>query len=357
MNPTYKALLKRGMDSKTIENLISQKYTLTKLKFLSLEELIALGITEKIANEVLKESRPPIPDETVMKLLYDSKYCCCICRDPLKGIIIHHIEEWHISKSHDEENLIVLCTHHHDLAHTKKDLTLNLTSNKLREFKYKWINEVKFMDTNTILGLLSNEFNSWDYFNHNRIFQMYIKSQLSNENFRTTTYLQQVELINPLGTFEILETNSNPFYRFKHGPLLYNYMEELFNSLIRTHALIDLTDKFNRETILSLLNIGTLIALQAGFYFKDITDKRNGLGQIRYAHYKKRHIKIEFEFDAYETTSSSSWGSHLHGHKVATIIGYIKSIIQKNQELVITISCLAMGTYLNPHPNREITIN
>ena len=354
MSSTLNAFLARGINSKIAENLIEQKYTLSKLKCLSLEKLISLGITEKVAHEILKESRPPIPHKIIMKLLYDSKYCCCICRDPSQGIIIHHIIEWHKSKSHDEENLIVLCPNHHDLAHTKKGLTLNLTPDKLREFKNMWINQVKFTDTKTILGLISNKFASWDYFNHHRIFQMYINSSLSNKNFRTTTYLQQLGLINPLGTFEIQETTNNPFYRFPEGHLLYNYMEELFNSIIRTHALIDLTDKFNRETIISLLEPGTLIALQAGFYFRDITDKRQGIGQIRYSYYKKRHIKIEFEFDAYETTSSSAWGSHLSGHKVATIIGYIKSIIYKNQELIITVSCLTIGAYLNQHPYRKI---
>ncbi|WP_159295924.1 HNH endonuclease signature motif containing protein [Tenacibaculum maritimum] len=195
------AFIARGIDSQLANSLVQQKLTLSKLKLKKTSELIDLGIDSKIADIISKEQRPPIPEETVIKLLYQSKWTCCICRDVSKGVIIHHIKEWNISKDHSEENLVVLCPNHHDLAHTKKDLTLNLTESKLKEIKKEWLKEVSLQDTNTIRGLTIAEHTSgWDYFNHNRIFEIFLKKGISNRNFKTTLTGQRKGWINELGT-------------------------------------------------------------------------------------------------------------------------------------------------------------
>ena len=122
-------------------------------------------------------------------------------------------------------------------------------------------------------------------------------------------------------------------------------------------SLIDLTGKFTKTYINSLIKPGTHIALQAAFYFKELTSINWGKRQRRECYYKKNHIKITFEFDAYETTSNSAWGSHLKGHKVATVIGLVKSITKENDMLIIHISCLSLGCYIEQHPNRQTFYN
>jgi hypothetical protein len=69
------------------------------------------------------------------KLLFESGWACCVCGKTSGGIIVHHIEKYSESHSHDEDNLVVLCLNHHGEAHTKRELALNLTPDRLRAFK------------------------------------------------------------------------------------------------------------------------------------------------------------------------------------------------------------------------------
>ena len=353
MIKTYNALLARGIDSILAKKISDDNITMSELKMKTLDELKSLNFSEDEANLILSESRPPIPTETVIKLLYESKWTCCVCRDKSKGIIIHHIEEWNESKNHAEDNLVVLCSEHHDLAHTKKDLTLNLTKPRLKAIKEKWLEDVKLIDTKTILGLAIGGNSRWDYFNHNRIFEIYLDKGISNKNFKTTYTVKTLNLINDLGTFSIEDSDKTQLYSFGDGYMLYYYMKELFDEVLQNIPLIDLTDKFSRVEIKSLIRPGVVIALQAAFYFRDLVKLRRGKGQARLCYYQKSHIKIQFEFDAYESTSNSAWGTHLAGHKVITVVGYVTSIVNEDKNLVITISCLALGCFLEEHDYRK----
>lgn len=66
---------------------------------------------------------------------------CCICRDGTQGIIIHHLVPWSEIKNHDENNLVVLCLHHHDEAHTQRSLSLSLTVDRIRAIRNLWYSE------------------------------------------------------------------------------------------------------------------------------------------------------------------------------------------------------------------------
>lgn len=354
MGQTLNAFLSRGIDSILADKLVEKKITLNKLKSMSESQLLKLGLQKNTVKDILEENRPPIPNDTLIKVLYESKWTCCVCRDGPKGIIVHHLEEWSKSKDHSENNLIVLCLEHHGTVHTKSDLSLNLTKKKLIEFKKKWLKDVELADTKTILGLATNDYSRWDYFNHNRIFEAYLNKKISNKGFRTTYTVKTLGLINDLGTFAIKnEKQKNQIYNFNNGYMLYYYMKELFDSVLKTIPLIDLTDKFNRSQILSLIKPGKYIAIQAGFYFKDSNKNNHGKGQTRLCYYQKNHIKIEFEFDAYETTSTSAWGSHLRGHKTVTPICFVKSILEEKDMLVISVSCLAIGSYFEDSEHRK----
>ena len=82
-------------------------------------------------------NRKKIPDKLQDSLLYKSANTCCVCRDIKKGCHIHHIDE-NASNSNQENNLIVLCTGCHDEAHTKHQLSQNLTPSRLLSFKKAW---------------------------------------------------------------------------------------------------------------------------------------------------------------------------------------------------------------------------
>jgi len=196
-------------------------------------------------------------------------------------------------------------------------------------------------------------YSRWDYFNHNRIFELFLDMDISNREFKTTFTVRQLGLINDLGTFPITDKKESQIYNFEDGYMLYFYMKELFNSILKRIPLIDLTDMYNRQDIKALVNVGDYIAFQGGFYFKNLSDDWKGRNQRRKCYYKKDKIKIEFEFDAYEATSNSAWGSHLMGKRLITPVCFVKSIIEKDGELIIGASCLAIGAYFEISKKRQ----
>jgi hypothetical protein len=355
MNKTFTALIAKGFDCNLANNLIEKGYTISKLQKEKEGILKELGIDDTLI-KVLFEKRPPIPNETVIKLLYESKRTCCICRDSSKNIIIHHIEEWHISHNHNEENLVVLCLQHHDEAHTKRELSSNLTKEQILSFKKKWTEEVKQSDREIILDLVSNLHSShWDYFNHNRIFELYIHNNISNSSFSGINQLTSLGFINELGTFSLDKVPQKMhFYHFGNGSLMYNYMSDLFHTVLKRLPFIDITDKFTKNNLKSLLQEGTYIAIQAGFYFKQSLKD-----SLRKGYYEKKGIRIEFTIDPYECTSVSSYICHVAGHKTATIIALVTSMIEEKKQLQITVSCLAIGCYMRKHiynQNRDMNL-
>ena len=89
-------------------------------------------------------TRQPIDEETVHKLLENSNFLCCLCKgEKSHAFIIHHIEEYSISKDNSYNNLAVLCTSDHDLAHRKGiALTEKISEKQIREAKQNWEKKV-----------------------------------------------------------------------------------------------------------------------------------------------------------------------------------------------------------------------
>lgn len=350
---TFNGMIARGIDSNLANELIQKWFTVWKLKQLNKSELLHLWILEKYAENIINEKRPPIPEKIVIKLLYESKRTCCICRDSSKPIIIHHLKEWNYSKNHSEDNLVVLCLNHHSEAHTKKDLAINLKPDHIKKSKQKWLEKVELSDTKTVLWLSTSEYWRWDYFNHNRIFELFLDMKLSNNHYKATERVKTLWLIDSLGTFWIEDSNKSQKYDFDNGYILYYYMKELFENVIKNIWIIDITDKYNKKDLISIITIGSYISFQWWFYFKNLSETNKWRKQRRICYYKKNKIQLEFEFDAYESTSNSAWGSHLTSKNIITPIWLVKSIKNDNNYLIITISCLAIWSHFKQHQSRS----
>ena len=109
--------------------------TVSQVKKLKREEMIALGLSGSVISSLNQTGRPPIHPDVIHRLFIKSKMTCSYCHEIGKNITIHHIEEYAGSKDHFEENLIVLCLNCHGEAHTKRDLGKNLTSEALIAMK------------------------------------------------------------------------------------------------------------------------------------------------------------------------------------------------------------------------------
>jgi len=144
--------MRLGFDSETANRLDQDRHTLTSLKKLDKNQLTSLNISEEYIDILLGGERPPIPSQRMNKVLFESRCTCCVCRNRSGGIIVHHIHKYSDSRSHAEDNLVVLCLNCHGEAHTKRELQQNLTPEKLRDFKKLWLELVKQYDKREALS-------------------------------------------------------------------------------------------------------------------------------------------------------------------------------------------------------------
>jgi hypothetical protein len=123
-------------------------------------------------------ARTAIPQKTKLKIMYDSQYVCVVCQE--RGSHIHHIDQ--NNSNNDDKNLVLLCTGHHDEAHTKHQLSQNLSPTVLLDAKNKWLSEVQ--NNREISSTLSGQKEitlghpiasiglAWGYINHKRVGQI-----------------------------------------------------------------------------------------------------------------------------------------------------------------------------------------
>ncbi|WP_149720998.1 HNH endonuclease signature motif containing protein [Alcaligenes faecalis] len=286
---TVNALIARGIDSTFAANLSAKKHTISSLKQLSEGDLIGLGFSAEKANELLRESRPPVPEETLLRLLYKSRRTCCICRDPKKSVVVHHIEEWSSSRSHAEENLIVLCLEHHDLAHTKRELSQTLSKAELLAAKKNWSRDVEILDAKTILSLKnSHNASRWDWVNIQRIFEIAVSKNISCRIRKIEIYLQSHGYIDENGalatTGKWAQFNSKGFWftDFSDGMYISAYLSDIVDQVLLSTPVIDITPLiFSRKELRSVISEGDYFVAQLPFYFSDIDKFEKGKTQMR----------------------------------------------------------------------------
>lgn len=351
LHQTAKALVARGIASDKAIQLVNQGLTLTKLKQMSKSQLSALNLGDDFIKNIRSESRPPIDSATLDELLFESRFCCCVCRDPSKPIVIHHIEPWEKSRSHKKENLVVLCPNHHDEAHTKHNLTLSLTPERLRSIKEQWLQEVQMLDRDTICSLFDKNFACWDFFNLHRIFELSSQLDIDYDSIRTYPYLFSHGYVDGEG-------HITPVDRWPHKPKQYwldmmegmylsSYIRDIFLKMTPLLPFKILNFLWKRSTIRSLCRPGDFVVLQGAFYFKDSDIKKKDL---RFGYRRAQGIQLEFLYDAWYCTSSSAKYNHLTGRRVATVFAIIRELTEDSENDILKIRCsaLAIGSCFNP---------
>lgn len=363
---TINALINRGIDTALANNLANAKYTLAKLKMMSEEELITLGVSKEQVSILFSEKRPPIPNDISNRVLYRNRYTCCVCRNSQKSVILHHIKEWSISRDHSEKNLAVLCLEHHNDAHTTKGLAISLSSDRVQECKKFWEKDCETKDIIEIFRLkdLSNQA-SWGWINIRRLFEMFFQKKLSitSKNFNINTFsilksngfLDHNNILISDEKWPIsLEKKRWYFNDFYEGMYIADYLNSLLEMTLKTTPIIDITKNIREKSWLrSMVDIDSFICLQAAFYFRDIEKSENNRTNIREAYYQAHGIKIKYTYESWYCLSSSARFCWMSGHVTQTIIGRVRSIIDEDGELIINISCIAAGSYFMEHSARK----
>jgi len=85
--------------------------------------------------------RPAIPRGMRREVIHNSNGICCICGKKSKYIFLHHIDGNRYNHKHD--NLIALCTAHHDEVHMRNGNTKGISQVLLKIYKRNWEVKVK----------------------------------------------------------------------------------------------------------------------------------------------------------------------------------------------------------------------
>lgn len=346
LNRTENALVGMGISIEKAVELFQKGYRVKNLKILTNDELLILGLNIENIKILRGKGRPKIPFDTVTKLLYESKSTCCVCRDDSKATIIHHIIEWSKSHSNNEDNLIVLCLHHHDEAHTKRELTQNLTPDKLREYKRIWIESNLNEKSREVQEIIDkNQTACWDLFNYFRIVEMINENNIILKNTELRKNLYDRGYLDSYGF--LLNEEKWPEYRkgrshwlnFYEGQYLSRYIKSLFINILDSKPIKILNYLWDKTSIKHVLKPGDIVFLQGAFFYKDDNKKNNRVG-----YRKARGIMLEFRYDEYYCTSVSAWADHMAGHKISTFFGIVRAIENDGENIVIRCSSLAVGS-------------
>ena len=257
MRNTEASLMARGLDSEFARKLSAEGWTLAKLKQADRPVLRQAGLDENFIDQVLGERKPPIPTQTLMSLLFANRFQCCVCRYPALPIIVHHIEEWESSRSHEIGNLAVLCPTHHDKVHCKSRISQNLDPRTLRAFKENWELEVKRFDSESILKAMRLVYSSWNYINEQRVFEL---AKITNIDFKKLSYFR--------GAFSqgVAEADGMPspvhsndlLYKYQGAHILLRYacVSDMLSSVISELAIVNISDYLDKGILKFALTPG-----------------------------------------------------------------------------------------------------
>ncbi len=362
---TETALLGRGIDVSTAKRLVSEGYTISKLKTATISSLESFGLNSEQINNIRDKSRPPIKKTTINKLLYKCACTCAVCRDKNNPIIIHHIIEWSKSRNHSEDNLVVLCLNCHSKAHSKNTISMNLSASKLRVFKKEWEANVRKFESDALFTRSSWQMMGglWDYFNHNRIIDTAGEIGVDVKSASNYQALVCAGTISNDGSYiwppSVPLTNKNSIRYIYDNSLpgfnrsLRNFYSSLVKQILEQTQWLDVSAIFKKSTA-QLLDGYPIIAATGAFRFKNTRKTNTGPGQIINGYRTARGLRVEFSVDAWETTSQSANGVNLSGIWRCTCILLVRSITRTEKLTTVHCTCLAIGTgfteFMSPVP-------
>ena len=353
LNRTEFALLSRGVDSAVAARLRKSGWTLGRLKQQQDAQLEALGLTSDAIRAIRAGGRPDIPFENLIQVLVANRFTCCVCHDPKKAIIVHHIREWSKSHDHSPSNLAVLCLDHHDKAHSVSKLTRNLNEPTLLRFKDEWENEVRRTNTEAVLEASRLNSDAWWYFNHVRLFEVAAHLKIRLKDFLHYHHARAAGLIHPDGSLRPRSNQLSYMYSGGEGMVLYEYVREATNAVLEQLTILNISDYLDRGVLAPVLNPGDIVFVQGAHTFTALSDHRSGRDQTCRGTRKANRVEVSFTFDRWEATSNSAFSCWLSGRQEAGSVVRIAKAQNVNGTLRIEGTALGICMALQGLKQRE----
>jgi hypothetical protein len=300
--------------------------------------------------------RPTIPAPIKQQILYESAFVCVVCQN--RGAQIHHMDE--NNTNNEPKNLVLLCQDHHDEAHTKHQLSQNLTAARLRGFKKSWLKQVsekreQATSASSQRELADSFFSmgvTWGYINHLRVSQMLTPEILKRVDKRLLARCETVGMIDHRGII-IPPKNALPpssylsgtvYDLFDHlnGNALHVLYGEFVDEIARIVKPIELADQSWTKTFTrTMLAANKFIFFKKAQYFKTVS-KDNENAHIRVRTFR-RNIEIEYFVDSRDMFGTTSITCSFSGHQTCSSLLQIKSINEKGGKLIIACTPIALG--------------
>jgi len=339
-NRTELALIARGLDTDTARRLRTQQLTLSKLQQLSLDEINLLGLTEVQIECVRKSARPAIPNRQLVRVLFRNRFLCCVCRES-KPVVVHHIKPWAKTHDHSQENLAVLCTHHHGEAHIRRDLEITLNPKKLSELKAQWEEEVEHLDGKSICVATQPKSDYWYYFNHLRLFEIAGQEGVSLSKLDGFTHAKRLGLCDKNG--HVVKPNAERFmYESQLGMPLYYFVKNVFYACLAVLTIRNISDLLDPGTVGPLIVPNDVIYVQGAHKFAD-SPLATKTHQLATGTRSANHVEITYIFDRFESTSNSAWSLWLRGSQSVGSLIHVKAVERVDQKICISGTVLAIG--------------
>ncbi|WP_167144611.1 HNH endonuclease signature motif containing protein [Pseudomonas sp. OTU750018] len=339
-NPTELALLARGMDTDLARTLRLAGWTLSKLQQLDTSLLEALGINSPTIARLRKGQRPAIPSEALIQVLFVSRWLCCVCRDPTRPVVVHHIKPWAQSRDHSPANLAVLCTLHHGEAHNCRGLELSLSEERLLAAKQTWEQRTAALDRLAIHQSTQMHECHWWYFNHLRLLELARGSGVDLTELPGFQGALRHGGCDSGGLVSLDDRGRSP-YNARAGHYVYRYMTEVLNCVLERAAPRNISDEMDRGTLPALITSGDLIILQGRYFFSSVKtpDAREDLVRGRRSANK---VEISFVFNRNEGTSGSARALWLCGTQTLCSILMVNRVERSGAGYHIVATVLAI---------------
>lgn len=343
MNRTVAALVTRGLDTEIAGRLATEGWTIRKLATATDAELVSLGLTGGVVKNLRKGGRPPVPIDNAMRVLYRNRFQCCVCRNPSKPIILHHIEPWATSHDHGEGNLAALCLDHHESAHSVSALAKNLDASTLRAMKLAWEAACEEEDRRSIISASRLRYDAWIYFNHLRLFELAGELGIRLTRLEDFADAKERGLVDAKGNLVPRSNALSYMYDDVLGMTLYSYVRSVLEATVERLKVLNFSDLLDRGTAHQLLAQGDFVIVQGAHMFTRQTQKTRGKGDIMSGSRRANNVEFRFTLDRWEATSCSSWAMWLAGRQSVASLLQVKGVLREDGNVVVAATVIAIS--------------
>lgn len=301
-----------------------------------------------------KQPRKRIPSELVQLVLYKCSRTCCVCRDPKRGVQLHHIDQ--DPSNNVEANLIALCGVCHDSAHTERKLSRNLTVTDLRRHKRDWESEVSVTAASAVVRASSAPHCIWAYINIPQLVR--VVRQMAPPFAKVPRFKEMIDRglidgnglpVDPIGPQEGSERTIWDRFKFNDSHVLHDLYSDVARQVLLDAPATDITELRSAKAVPYLLPPGSLCYLQAAFNFRSAEERDKPATRMGWR--KARGLRVEFLLDLYFAWGSSARAVHLAGRNVASVLAVVRSVTVDKSLVVLRITPLAIG---NKFPRTDL---